>query len=57
VSNNHRLLHSDMVGELRNPAWQQILNKRNTVNGTVDDPNMLNVKHFGGNSTDFFRQY
>jgi len=57
VSNNHRLLHSDMVGELRNPAWQQLLSKRNTVNGTVDDPNMMNVKHFGGNSNDFFRQY
>jgi GWxTD domain-containing protein len=57
VSNNHRLLHSDMVGELRNPSWQQILVRRNTVNGTVDDPNMMNVKHFGGNSSDFFRQY
>jgi GWxTD domain-containing protein len=57
VSNNHRLLHSDMVGELRNPAWQQILVRRNTVNGSVDDPNMLNVKHFGGNSSDFYRQY
>jgi len=57
VTNNHRLLHSDMVGELRNPSWQQILSRRNTVNGTVDDPNMLNVKHFGGNSSDFFRQY
>jgi GWxTD domain-containing protein len=57
VSNNHRLLHSDMVGELRNPAWQQILVRRNTVNGSVDDPNMMNVKHFGGNSNDFFRQY
>ncbi len=57
VSNNHRLLHSDMVGELRNPAWQQILVRRNTVNGTVDDPNMMNVRHFGGNSNDFFRQY
>jgi GWxTD domain-containing protein len=57
VTNNHRLLHSDMVGELRNPAWQQILVRRNTINGTVDDPNMMNVKHFGGNSNDFFRQY
>ena len=57
ISNNHRLLHSDMIGELRNPAWQQILSRRNTVNGTVDDPNMMNVKHFGGNSADFYRQY
>ena len=31
--------------------------KRNTVNGTVDDPNMMNVKHFGGNAADFYRQY
>lgn len=57
VTNNHRLLHSDMIGELRNPAWQQILVRRNTINGTVDDPNMLNTKHFGGNSNDFYRQY
>lgn len=57
ITNNHRLLHSDMIGELKNPAWQQILVRRNTVNGTVDDPNMMNVKHFGGNSNDFFRQY
>lgn len=57
VTNNHRLLHSDMVGELRNPAWQQVLVRRNTINGTVDDPNMMNVKHFGGNSNDLFRQY
>lgn len=57
VTNNYRLLHSDMVGELRNPAWQQVLVRRNTINGTVDDPNMMNVKHFGGNSNDFFRQY
>jgi len=57
VTNNHRLLHSDMVGELRNPAWQQVLVRRNTINRTVDDPNMMNVKHFGGNSNDLFRQY
>ncbi|MEN9743246.1 MAG: hypothetical protein RLZZ65_1051 [Bacteroidota bacterium] len=57
ITNNHRLLHSDMVGELKNPAWQQILSRRNTVNGTVDDPNMLNYRHFGGNSNDLYRQY
>lgn len=57
VSNNDRLLHSDMVGELRNPAWQQMLNRRNTINGSVDDPNMMNTRHFGGNANDLFRQY
>jgi len=57
VNNAYRLLHSDMLGELKNPAWQQILNKRNTVNGDVDNPNKFNEDHWGGNSTDYFRQY
>jgi hypothetical protein len=46
-----------MLGELKNPAWQQILNKRNTVNGDVDNPNKFNEDHWGGNSNDYFRQY
>lgn len=57
VNNAYRLLHSDMLGELKNPAWQQILNKRNTVNGDVDNPNKFNENHWGGNSNDYFRQY
>ncbi len=57
VNNAYRLLHSDMLGELKNPAWQQILNKRNTVNGDVDNPNKFNEDHWGGNSNDYFRQY
>jgi GWxTD domain-containing protein len=57
VNNAYRLLHSDMLGELKNPAWQQILNKRNTVNGDVDNPNRFKEDHWGGNSNDYFRQY
>jgi len=57
VNNAYRLLHSDMLGELKNPAWQQILVKRNTNNGTVDDPNKYNQKAWGSNSYDLFRQY
>jgi GWxTD domain-containing protein len=57
VNNAYRLLHSDMLGELKNPAWQQILAKRNTNNGDIDNPNKFNEKHFGGNSNDYFRQY
>ena len=57
VNNAYRLLHSDMLGELKNPAWQQILNKRNTVNGDIDNPNKFNEDHWGGNSNDYFRQY
>lgn len=57
VNNTYRLLHSDMLGEIKNQGWQAALSKRNTVNGSVDDPNMFNQDHFGGNSRDLFRQY
>ena len=57
VNNTYRLLHSDMIGELKNPGWPQALSKRNTHNGNVDDPNMYNQNHFGGTSNDLFRQY
>lgn len=57
VNNTYRLLHSDMIGETKNQGWQAILSKRNTVNGSVDNPNQFNQEHFGGNSNDLFRQY
>lgn len=57
VNNAYRLLHSDMLGELKNPSWPQILAKRNTTNGNVDDPNSGVQDHWGGNSNDLFRQY
>ncbi len=57
VNRTYRLLHSDMVGELKNTRWPQILSKRNTVNGNIDDPNSNNVDHWGGNSNDYYRQY
>lgn len=57
VNNGYRLLHSDMLGELKNPAWQQILVKRNTNNGDIDNPNKYNTETWGGNSNNYFRQY
>lgn len=57
VNNAYRLLHSDMIGELKNPGWPQILSKRNTNNGNVDDQNQNLQDHWGGNSNDLFRQY
>ncbi len=57
VNNAYRLLHSDMIGELKNPSWQLVLNKRNTSNGSVDDPNQNVEKSYGGNSYNNFRQY
>jgi len=57
VNNTYRLLHSDMIGELKNPGWSNVLSKRNTTNGNIDDANQNNEKHYGGNSNDLFRQY
>lgn len=57
VNNTYRLLHSDMVGEQKNPSWPRELAKRNTTNGNVDDPNLDVQEHWGGNSNDLFRQY
>ena len=57
VNRAYRLLHSDMIGELKNNAWPQILSKRNTIDGNIDNPNSYNMDHWGGNSNDLFRQY
>jgi GWxTD domain-containing protein len=57
VNNTHRLLHSDMLGELKNPGWPQVLSSRNTNRGNIDNPNKSVQDHFGGNSNDLFRQY
>lgn len=57
VNNAYRLLHSDMIGELKNPGWPQILSQRNTNDGTADDRNQDVQDHWGGNSNDLFRQY
>lgn len=57
VNNAYRLLHSDMVGELQNRGWQQVLVKRNTPENNVDQLNGNAQEHFGGNSGILYRQY
>lgn len=57
VNNTYKLLHSDMVGELKNPNWPRELVKRNTTNGNVDNPNSGVIDSWGNNSSDYFRQY
>ena len=57
TNNAYRLLHSDMLGELKNPSWQLMLSKRNTTNGNIDDPNKDLQQHYGGEGYDLFRQY
>ncbi len=57
ISNNYKLLHSDMIGELKNNAWPQILSKRNTTNGNVDDPNNERQDQYGGSSQNVIKQF
>lgn len=57
VNNAYRLLHSDMIGELKNASWPLMLNKRNSTNGNVDDPNANVQQSFGGNANNYYRQY
>ncbi|XOV67862.1 MAG: GWxTD domain-containing protein [Fluviicola sp.] len=57
VNKSYRLLHSDMIGELKNDSWPQELTKRNTRLGGVDDPNAHVIDQWGQNAQDDFRQY
>ncbi len=57
VNNTHRLLHSDMLGEIKNQGWQQVLVKRHTDAENIDNPNGKVQRQFGDNSNDLFRQY
>jgi GWxTD domain-containing protein len=57
VANSYRLMHSDMVGELKNPSWPQMLSKRTSTNGNVDNPNQDIQPTYGGNSNNYYRQY
>lgn len=57
VNNAYRLLHSDMIGELKNPSWPQMLNRRNTNNGNAQNPNGAVQDHWGGQSNDVYDQF
>lgn len=52
VTNDYRLLHSNVIGEVNNPRWQRDLERRNTPFGNVDDE--AADPHFGGWSEDLF---
>lgn len=54
VNNAYRLLHSDMIGELKNPNWQKALVKRD---GQSNDPDSALPSTYGGNSNQYYRQY
>lgn len=57
VNNNYRLLHSDVLGEVKNPRWQQFLQKRQSYNTDVYDNQDGIENNFGNKSGEFFNQY
>ncbi|MEX1190577.1 MAG: GWxTD domain-containing protein [Brumimicrobium sp.] len=57
LNKDYRLLHSDMVGEIQNFRWKYALNKRNTPDENLDDPNGSGNNHFGGNSSLYYNSY
>lgn len=58
LNRDYRLLHSNMVGELQNYRWRYALNKRNTPDENLDNPNGSGYQqHFGGNSSLYYNSY
>ena len=57
IGKNYRLLHSDMIGEIKNENWPKALNSRNSTNGDVDNGNGGVEQHYGRSSTNLYRQY
>lgn len=53
VTNNYELLHSDYLGEIKDPAWQMKLVKRlnPNYNPDVTRPN----EYWGGHANDYYR--
>lgn len=58
ITNDFKLLHSNMVGELQNYRWQYALNKRNTSDDNIDNPMGSGFQeHFGRNSSLYYNSY
>lgn len=53
----YRLLHSDMIGELKNPNWSYELVKRNTAPGNADNPGENMIDQWGGKGQERIKQY
>ena len=53
ISNNYELLHSDLIGEINDPAWQMKLVKRLSPNSNPDI--LTPEEYWGGNAHDKFK--
>lgn len=56
ITENYRLLHSDMLGEPQNYKWPQMLVKRNTPDTNTESQDG-GTEHYGGESNYYYRQY
>ena len=56
ITENYRLLHSDMIGEPQNYKWPQMLVKRNTPDTNTEDSDG-GAQHYGGESQYYYKQY
>lgn len=54
VNNGYRLLHSDMLGELQNYKWEQMLVKRNNSDPSIDATS--GNSQYGSNSNYYYQQ-
>ena len=58
VTNDYRLLHSNMLGEIQNRRWRLEINKRNAFDNDLDsDTGTRNRDHWGRNSDWYFNSY
>lgn len=52
VTNDYELIHSNAIGEVYNPTWQYLLNKRNSI--TNDPYETQNPDHWGSEAEELF---
>lgn len=58
VTNDYRLLHSNMVGEIQNRRWRLEINKRNSFDNDLDsNRGTSNPQHWGQNSELYYNSY
>jgi GWxTD domain-containing protein len=56
IANNHQLLHSDLIGEIKNMNWPMALKYREVFNGDTDNQNTGMPTNFQDQNNVLFRQ-
>lgn len=56
IANNYKLLHSDLIGEVKNMNWPMALRYKQVFNGDTDNQNTGTPNSFQDQNNTFFRQ-